>query len=271
MEIDKTKCVGCGNCHAVCTMGAIYLGEDGTSEVNQDQCVECSTCYKVLVNEKRSPSFVRTVRKTLSMLKLAHVAPPNICPTGALTPPALEWPRVVRAFFSDPLTTHPSTGMKGRGTEEIKTNDVTNRIQTGEAGLVVELGRPGTGAYFRDIEKVAMALAREDGKFETENPVTQLMSDPEAGRIRKDVLNEKVLSAIIEIKIPLDAIPAVLCALHEIEAEIDATMAVGISSRCLPDGTIPHTEWVIKAGYGVSPNGKTNLGLGRPICPKGEA
>ena len=45
MEIDKKKCVGCGNCHAVCTMGVIYLDEDGKSVINQDECVECHTCY----------------------------------------------------------------------------------------------------------------------------------------------------------------------------------------------------------------------------------
>jgi len=38
MEIDKKKCVGCGNCHAVCTMGVIYLEENGKSVVNQDEC-----------------------------------------------------------------------------------------------------------------------------------------------------------------------------------------------------------------------------------------
>jgi len=31
MEIDKDKCVGCGNCHTVCTVGAIYLGQKGSS------------------------------------------------------------------------------------------------------------------------------------------------------------------------------------------------------------------------------------------------
>jgi ferredoxin len=48
MEIDKEKCVGCGNCHAVCTMGVISLDEDGKSAVNQDECVECNTCYRVM-------------------------------------------------------------------------------------------------------------------------------------------------------------------------------------------------------------------------------
>jgi ferredoxin len=265
MEIDKKKCVGCGNCHAVCTMGAIYLDEDGKSVVNEDECVECSTCYKVLTNEGYPPWFVRAIRKILSLLGLGYLAEPDVCPTGALTPPTLEWPRNIRALFSDPSTTHPSTGIKGRGTEEIKTNELSGRIQKGEAGLVVELGRPGTGAYFRDIEKVTMAFAKLGPYFETENPVTQLMTDRETGKIREDVLNEKVLSAIIELKIPIEKIPEFLQALHKIQSEVDTVMAVGISSRCLPDGTIPHEEWVRKAGYTPSPNGKTNLGLGRPL------
>jgi hypothetical protein len=54
----------------------------------------------------------------------------------------------------------PGTGVGGRGTEEIKTNDVTGRIGEGEAGIVVELGRPGVGARIRDVERVAMALLR---------------------------------------------------------------------------------------------------------------
>ena len=59
MDIDKTKCVGCGNCHIICTMGVISLDEDGKSVVNQDECVECATCYRVLRDEKYPPWFVR--------------------------------------------------------------------------------------------------------------------------------------------------------------------------------------------------------------------
>ena len=111
MEIDKKKCVGCGNCHAVCTMGAIYLDEDGKSVVNQEECVECSTCYRVLRNEGRMPWFVRAVRKVLGALRLGYLADVDVCPTGALTPPELTWPRNVRAVFSDPLKVHPGTGI----------------------------------------------------------------------------------------------------------------------------------------------------------------
>ena len=51
MEIDREKCVGCGNCHSVCTMGVISLDEEGKSVVDQDECVECSTCYRFLRSE----------------------------------------------------------------------------------------------------------------------------------------------------------------------------------------------------------------------------
>ena len=118
---------------------------------------------------------------------------------------------------------------------------------------------------FRDIEKVAMALAKLKPHFEKENPVTQLMTDPETGEIRDEILNEKVLSAIIEIKTTLERIPEFLHTLEKIQKGVDTVISVGVASKCLQDGTIPHEEWVRKAGYKLSPNGKTNIGLGRPL------
>jgi NAD-dependent dihydropyrimidine dehydrogenase PreA subunit len=265
MEIDKKKCVGCGNCHAVCTMGVIYLDGDGKSIVNQDECVECFTCYRVCRNEGYRPWFVRAVRRILFLLRLGYLAEVDVCPTGALGPPELEWPRSIRAVFSDPTTLHPGTGIPGRGTDEIKTNDVTGRLRKGEVGLVIEMGRPGIGAYFCDIEKIAMVLAKLKPHFEKNNPVTQLMVNPETGKIRNDVLNEKVLSAIIEIKTALDRIPEFLHVLEQVAKEVDTVISVGVASKCLPDGTIPHEEWIKKAGYKLSVNGKTNIGLGRPL------
>lgn len=174
-------------------------------------------------------------------------------------------------MFSDPSAVHPATGISGRGTEEIKTNDVTGRLGEGEAGLVVELGRPGVGAYFRDIEVVAAALAGLKPAFEANNPVTQLMEDTETGKMKAEVLDEKVLSAIIEMKINLERIPEFLRALEQVQNEIDTVFSVGVASRCLSDGSIPHEEWTRNAGYALSPNGKTNLGLGRPLSRRNES
>ncbi len=264
MDIDKTKCVGCGNCHVICPMGAISLDADGRSVVNQDECVECSTCYRVLRNEKRLPWFVCALRKVLFFFRLGYLAETDICPTGALTPPDLTWPRSVRAVFSNPSIVHPGTGVAGRGTDEIKSNDVTGRLCQGEAGLVVEIGRPGIGAFFRDIEKVAVALASLAPVFEPDNPVTQLMLDARTGRIKEEILDEKVLSAIIEFKTSMEKIPGFLRALEAAQHDIDTVISIGVASRCLPDGAIFHQRLLRDAGYTLSPNGKTNLGMGRP-------
>jgi hypothetical protein len=250
-------------------MGAISLDQDSKSVVNQEECVECSTCCRVLTHNGRWPWLVRGVRWVLSLFHLAYLARVDECPTGALAPPLLEWPRSVRAVFSDPSAVHQATGVAGRGTEEIKTNDVTGRLQEGEVGFVIELGRPGVGARFRDVERIAMAIAPLQVDFEANNPVTQLMQDPQTGKIREDVLDEKVLSAIIEIKTVLDRIPEVLSTLERAQEETDAVFSLGIASKCLADGSIPHEEWVERAGYSLSSNGKTNLGLGRPRFERG--
>ncbi len=265
MEIDKDKCVGCGNCHPICPMGAISLEVDGKSVVNQDKCVECSTCYRVLRDERYPPSIVSGIRTVLSAFSLMYVPEVDVCPTGALTPPELEYPRNLRAAFSDPTVVHAGTGVGGRGTEEIKTNDITGRLRTGEAGVVIELGRPGTGAHFSDVEKVAQALIPLKPHFEENNPVTQLMVDTSTGKIRDEVLDEKVLSAIIEVKTILEMIPEYLKILESVQHELDAVFSVGVASKCDPDGSVPHQKWVEEAGYKLSPNGKTNLGLGRPL------
>jgi hypothetical protein len=59
---------------------------------------------------------------------------------------------------------HGAPGNGPRGPEEIKSNDVTGRIREGEAGIVVEMGRPGNGAYFRDMERVAMTMVPWSGR-----------------------------------------------------------------------------------------------------------
>ena len=66
-------------------------------------------------------------------------------------------------------------------------------------GIAIEMGRPGTGTRFYDVEKVAMAVAKVGVHFEPHNPVTKLMIDETTGKMKDDVLNEKVLSAIVDL------------------------------------------------------------------------
>ena len=42
----------------------------------------------------------------------------------------------------------------------MKTNGVTGRFRSGQVGIGIELGRPGTGARFRDVEKVTHPMAQ---------------------------------------------------------------------------------------------------------------
>ena len=149
MRISKSRCVGCGNCVAVCPVSAISIGDDGLAVVDSDQCVECFTCYRGLSTERLNPTLIRTVRRVLGWFRLRFDPEPDICPTSAIEPEELTWPRVVRRAFSDPLVSHEATGVHGRGTEEVKTNDVTGRVSVGECGMTVEFRAAGSDRELR--------------------------------------------------------------------------------------------------------------------------
>src|SRR6202795_3594562 len=237
MRIDPDKCVACGNCTYVCPMGAIYV--DPTikrATIDRNECVECYACYYGLSTEHLNPGFVRTVRKLFQLGRVRFDPEPDVCPTAAFEPDHLEWPRVVRRAFSDPRATHESTGVQGRGTEEVKTNDVTGRVQWGEVGFTIEFGRPGVGVWFRDIQKMTVALAKAGVPFEKKNPLTSLMSDVATGALKADVLDEKVLSAIVEIKVPVDRTEEIIRLVHEVEKDIDSVVAMGVGTRCAENG-----------------------------------
>ncbi|MGI6604765.1 MAG: 4Fe-4S binding protein [Firmicutes bacterium] len=238
MQVKEELCVGCGRCVLYCPVQAISLSADRKlAVIDQDECVECGACL-------RSPA----------------------CKTGALYQPELTWPRAVRSLLSDPLTIAPESGISGRGTEEMKTNDVTARFKRGYAGVAVEVGRPLLGARLRDVEKVAQAIARFGVEFEKINPTTSLMADPKTGKFKDDLLDEKVLSAIIEFAVPIEKLPDVLYTLERVSHEIDTIFTVDVCSRCNPDGSIPHEELLARGNWWYSINVKTNVGLGRPLA-----
>ena len=213
------------------------------------------------------PALVRAVRKTAKFFRFRFDPEPDICPTDAIVPEELSWPRVVRRAFSDPQVPHESTGIHGRGTAEVKTNDVTNRVKEGEAGFVVEFGRPGIGARFRDIERVTKALAELGVEFESNNPVTSLMTDPARGSDSAGILNEKILSAIVEIKTRLEEVPSVLRKIKELSREVGTVISIGVSTRCDGAGDDRLREILEREGYPAY-RGKTNLGLGRVTTTK---
>ena len=264
MKINPDKCVACGNCTYVCPVGAIYVDPViKRATVDQNECVECYACYNGLSTERLNPVLVRTVRRLFQMARLRFDPEPDICPTSAFEPEDLQWPRVVRRAFSDPRATHESTGVQGRGTEEVKTNDVTQRVKRGEVGFTIEFGRPGVGVWFRDIQKMTQALAKANVPFEKKNPLTLLMSDLSTGALREDILDEKILSAIVEIKVPIERTGEIIHLVHEVEKEIDSVVALGVGTRCDENGEENVVAPILRRlGYKLV-RAKTNTGLGR--------
>jgi ferredoxin len=265
MRIDPKKCVACANCVAVCPMGAIRIDPVlSRAVVDRDQCVECFTCYRGMSTETLNPVLLRATRRLLGLFRLRFDPEPDVCPTSAIVPDELTWPRTVRRAFSDVQATHESTGILGRGTEEVKTNDVTGRVDVGEVGFTVELGRPGVGAWFGDIEQVTRALARMGLAFEEANPITHLMSDRDAGTLDPDVMGERVMSAIVEFRSEPARVPAILDALDGVAERIDTVMAIGVYARCDDAGRTELDGILADAGRPVV-RAKTNLGLGRAL------
>ena len=264
MKINPNKCVACGNCTYVCPVGAIYIDPAlNRATINRDECVECYACFNGLSQEHLNPVIVRATRKIFKAFWLRFEPEPDVCPTAAFEPDPLVWPRIVRRAFSDPRVPHESTGIEGRGTEEVKTNDISGRVKLGEVGMTIEFGRPGVGVWFYDIQKMCHALARAGVAFEKKNPVTSLMSDAATGTLREDILNEKVLSAIVEIKARVERTEEIIRLVWEVEKQIDTVVSLGIGARCENDGQERVVAPILqKLGYDLV-RAKTNLGIGR--------
>ncbi|MBZ5593815.1 MAG: 4Fe-4S binding protein [Acidobacteriia bacterium] len=271
MRINPDKCVACGNCTYVCPMGAIYIDPAiKRATVDRNECVECYACFNGLSQEHLNPTLVRTLRKMFQLVRLRFDPEPDVCPTAAFDPEDLQWPRVVRRAFSDPRVPHESTGVQGRGTEEVKTNDVTGRVRKGEVGFTIEFGRPGVGVWFHEIQKMTWALAKTGVAFEKKNPITSLMTDVATGTLREDILGEKILSAIVEIKVPAERTEEIIRLVRDVERQVDTVIALGVGARCDENGDENVVAPILeRLGYRLE-RAKTNAGLGRITNPEEE-
>ncbi len=239
MLVDQEKCIGCEVCVPYCPAAAISVMDEKAS-IDQDACLECGNCLR------------------------NDVVP---CPTEAFyeKPGIYDEPRGIRRFFSDPMTTHAVTKVPGRGTEEVKTNDVTGRVCRGEIGVAVELGRPCLGTNMTEFEKMTTALASIGVVFEEANPLTQLMIDKKRGLMDPKYKNEKLVSAIIEFQAPLDRLTVILEKIRETAKSLDTVFSLDLMCCFEEDGTLPVLPVLQKLGITPLPNSKVNLGLGRPL------
>lgn len=233
--IDQALCVGCGQCVPLCPMGAISLRQ-GKSSIDTDECAECGTCNRSMV-----------------------------CPADAIRGfGGLEWPRVLREIYSNPLSENNITGVPGRGEEGIKTNDSRNRFKPDEIGVFVELGRPVLGARFRDVEKAVMIFKSYGYDLIADNPVQGLVDDFLTGALKPEVLNEKVISCLLTFVLPRTAGSQLIDIIHELEGQVESCFSVSVVLKAEEDGLSPFDE-VFGPETSRLPWVKINLGLAEGI------
>ncbi len=239
-RINQEKCVGCKICQTYCTVDAIgYVDSAEKCEIDPGLCVECYVCLRQ-----------------------------KVCPKDAIEPVELDsFYKQFQHVISDPVENHGVTGVTGRGTEEVKTNDVSGRVRRGEVGVCIDMGRPGMGVYLRDAEKVAMACAKAGVELAPaeHTPLAALMTDLATGKLADDCLNFRLLSVIIEGKCREGELSGVLKALKTVEKEIDTVFSLGLILRVDENGMNPTLGCLDELGIAQPHRGKVNVGLGKPL------
>jgi ferredoxin len=228
--IDQSLCIGCGSCVPLCPVEAITLGKESSS-IDPDECSECGTCFRA-----------------------------EICPVDAITPVKLEWPRVLRETFSNPLAVHETTGITGRGTEGIKTNDSQNRYKRGEIGVFIEVGRPVLGGRFHDVERIVKKFQLRGYGVIHQNPIAALIDSPKTGSLRPEILNEKFISCVIEFIMSDSAAGELMTMVQELSSEVDSVFSLSVGMRADEQGK-SNFEKVFGPDIYCMPDAKANIGV----------
>ena len=233
MYIDPKRCQKCLDCLPVCPVAAIKI-IDKKVAIDYEACVECGVCRRLRICKENA---IRQVDE-------------------------IPYPRILRSVFSDPTKNHPSTGVLGRGTEEMKTNDVTHLFKKGDVGFSIELGRPGVGAYLSELDKVTRKVTDMGVVFAKDNPVVPLIADMKTGALLPEVLGEKVLSAIAEFKVEQSRALEMLEEMkHFLNTHLDTVATMSVIARADENGHSDFYEKLKLAGYHPYPNGKVNIGI----------
>jgi len=239
--INQEKCIGCKICQTYCTVDAIGFDVDKCT-IDPNLCVECYVCLRQ-----------------------------KVCPQDAIEPVELSnFYKEFQHVMSDPVENHGVTGVTGRGTEEVKTNDVSGRVKRGEVGICIDMGRPGLGVYLRDAEKVAMACAMAGVKLAPaeHTPLAALMTDLSTGKLVDECHDYRLLSVIVEGQCREEDLPKVLKQLKAVEQEIDTVFSLGLILRVDENGMNPVIACLDGLGIPQPHRGKVNVGLGKPLSLK---
>jgi NAD-dependent dihydropyrimidine dehydrogenase PreA subunit len=240
MIINEELCIGCGRCIPYCPVQAISM-YNKKAIVNQEICVECGTCG-------RDNKIVK-------------------CPTNAFyeRDDISIYPRSIRKYFSDPMATHIETRVPGRGTEEVKTNDVTGRVDKKHYGIAIEMGRPTIATSYREVEKMTKALARFEIEYESCNPIKHLFEDEKKGTLIKEALEQRVISTIIEFNVEKDKLKSVMGVILEVAETLETVFSLDLIVRFEDPFVMPEIPELEELGLEYRPNSKINLGMGKPL------
>lgn len=231
-SIDTEKCVGCRKCIPLCPVGAIEFNlKTELAFISPSNCTECNWCFRS-----------------------------KICKPEAIVPGDLEWPRYVAAMFSDVEYSNPRTGIGGRGTEGMKTNDAIARFKRGDIGVVIEPGRPVLGARFSDVEKVIMKFKSHGYDLESESPLIEMLADAKTGALLPELRDLRIISCVIEFILPHTAAEEIMEMATELGNEVDSVFNLSVALRADEGGTSPFRRLFGCDKFSL-PNGKVNLGF----------
>ena len=231
--------------------------------INQYFCVECGVCRRsdICSSDAFIPLYTDSYHRPQSIIARFRR---KIRTVGFRFMPQLlhlKNPRFIRQILSDPTVSFPLTGVYGRGTEEIKANDVTRRFKSGDVGFCIEVGRPGKSAALKEVESFTIPLAKLGVSFVKENPVTWLMSD-KYGHIRKRYRNERVLSAIIEFAVKESEIEKIINFIKQVNNKATTIFTVSVICKISANDEMATIKELDRLGMIVNVQSKINLGLG---------
>jgi hypothetical protein len=215
-------------------LGAISISSKKSS-IDPNECAECGTCSRA-----------------------------EVCPADAIKTVKLGWPRSLREAFSNPLAVHESTGITGRGTEGIKSNDSQNRYRRGDIGVFIELGRPVLGSRFLDVERAVKRFKLNGYDIIPNNPITALIADRKTGALKPEILNEKIISCVLEFVIPDTAAGALMNMVRALSREVDTVFSLSVALRADENGRSNFGE-LFGPDVFCLPNAKVNIGMAENI------